>query len=141
MERKDFLSKFIVGGSILLASPMIISSCGGSEDDVTDGAGGTTGDITIDLSSSSYSALGSVGGYAYKDNIIIIRTGESQYIALSKLCTHQNCTVKYDSSGNQLQCPCHGSLFSTSGAVTNGPASSPLKKYTVTLSGNTLTIK
>jgi cytochrome b6-f complex iron-sulfur subunit len=143
MERKDFLQKFAIGGSVLLTAPILLNSCSDGNDDAMDDVDNDPdGDgITIDLTSNDFSDLGTVGGYAYSGNIIIIRSGDSTYLAFSKICTHQGCTVTYDAADNELPCPCHGSVFSTSGAVLEGPASSSLKKYTVTKSGNTLTIK
>ena len=143
MERKDFLSKVLVGGSVLFTVPVVFSACG-SDDDVTDGSnngGNNNGENTVDLTNSAYSELGTVGGFAYKGDIIIIHSAADQYIALSKICTHEACTVAYNASASQIQCPCHQSAFTTGGAVINGPATSALKKYTVTKSGNILTIK
>jgi len=49
-------------------------------------------------------------------------------IVVSAICTHQGCQV--ESAGGGLSCPCHGSGFNAStGAVTQGPAGSPLRKY------------
>ena len=49
-------------------------------------------------------------------------------IVVSAICTHEGCQV--ESSGGGLACPCHGSGFNAStGAVTQGPAGSPLRKY------------
>lgn len=142
MERKDFLKKFAIGGSILLTAPLILNSC--SEDEDLDpenpGNGGNSGEITIDLSSADFSALATVGGYAYKGNIIVFRTGESSYLALSKLCTHSQCTITYNHASGELPCPCHGSKFSTSGAVIQGPAQANLKSYSVKKEGNLLII-
>ena len=144
MERKDFLSKVLVGGSILFTAPVVLSSCGGDDDDITEGGnngGNNNGETKVDLSSSAYSDLGVVGGFAYSGNIIIIHSSTDQYIALSKICTHEACTVAYNPSAGQIQCPCHGSAFTTGGAVVNGPAPTALKTYSVTKSGNILTIK
>jgi cytochrome b6-f complex iron-sulfur subunit len=145
MERKDFLQKFAIGGSILLTAPVLFNSCSDGTDDAIDDAdnnqNGDGDSITIDLTSNDYSDLGTVGGYAYSGNIIIIRSGDSTYLAFSKICTHQGCTVTYNAAENELPCPCHGSVFSASGAVLEGPANSNLKKYSVTKSGDTLTIK
>ncbi len=44
--------------------------------------------------------------------------------AIKATCTHLGCLVKQVQSG--FECPCHGSQFATTGAVTNGPATSPL---------------
>jgi cytochrome b6-f complex iron-sulfur subunit len=146
MERKDFLQKFAVGGSILLTAPVLFNSCSDGTDDVIDDAdddnnGSDDDAITIDLTDDDFADLGAVGGYAYSGNIIIIRSGENAYLAFSKICTHQGCTVTYNADDNQLPCPCHGSVFSTSGTVLEGPASSNLKQYSVTKSGDNLTIK
>ena len=137
MERKDFLKKFAVGGSILLTAPILFNSC--SDDDDTDPTNpDNPNGIVIDLNHNDFEALGTVGGYAYKDNIIVFRTGNDTYMALSKLCTHSQCTITYSHSDGDLPCPCHGSRFNTNGAVTNGPAQTNLKSYTVKKEGNTL---
>ncbi|OLB63092.1 MAG: hypothetical protein AUI11_02915 [Acidobacteria bacterium 13_2_20CM_2_66_4] len=44
------------------------------------------------------------------------------------------------SVGSAALGPCHGSQFTTSGAVAQGPASSPLRQFTTRLSGTALTI-
>ena len=142
MERKDFIKKFTVGGSILLAAPVLFNACSDDTDDIMDDENnGNSGGVTIDLSSDTYQSLQTVGGYAYKGEIIIIRVSTAQYVALSSVCTHQGCTVEYASDDTAVVCPCHGSRYSTVGSVTQGPATASLKKYTVTVSGNTLTIK
>jgi Rieske Fe-S protein len=48
--------------------------------------------------------------------------------------------VDYSASQQQLDCPCHGSQFSTAGQVLHGPASRPLRVYAATLAGNIITI-
>jgi len=142
MERKDFLQKFAIGGSILLTAPVLLNSCSDGTDDTMDDVDNGNDDdaVTIDLTSDDFSDLGTVGGYAYSGNIIIIRSGSDSYLAFSKICTHQQCTVTYNASENELPCPCHGSVFSTSGAVLEGPATSSLKKYSVNKEGDTLKI-
>lgn len=61
---------------------------------------------------------------------IYLRRSGGDYYALLLECTHKGCTVRADN--NELKCPCHGSKFSSSGAVTDGPAQKPLKQYPVT---------
>jgi cytochrome b6-f complex iron-sulfur subunit len=142
MERKDFIQKFAIGGSILLTTPLLFNSCSDGTDDVMDDADNNQNDngIKVDLNNASFSDLKTVGGYAYTGNIIVIRSGESSYIALSKVCTHQGCTVTYNHANSQLPCPCHGSVFSATGSVVNGPANSSLKTYSVKKEGDILTI-
>ena len=54
--------------------------------------------------------------------------------AISLVCTHLGCIVKNTSEG--FECPCHGSRFGLDGAVTKGPAPTPLPWRKVTGSGS-----
>lgn len=94
-------------------------------------------DFTIDISSSQYNALQKNGSYVYDNNVIIARDSSGNFIALYDVCPHAGCTVQFDGS-SRFPCPCHGSLFDSSGNVINGPATSGLKKYNTSLSGNML---
>jgi cytochrome b6-f complex iron-sulfur subunit len=141
MERRKFFRNFAVGGSLLLTAPMIFNACSDdSGNDDNNNNNNNPDGITVDLTDPAYAALKTVGGFAYKNDIIVIRSTETVYVALSKVCTHSQCTVAYNSSNNNLPCPCHGSLFSINGTVVNGPAPTALKKYDVKQNGNILTI-
>lgn len=138
MERRKFFRDFAVGGSLLLSAPMIFNSCA---NDPAEGDPNKDPDgITVDLNDAAFASLKTVGGFAYKGDIIIIRSSDSLYIALSKVCTHERNTVIYNSSTGEIVCPFHGSKFTTSGSLVNGPANANLKRYDVKLSGNILTI-
>lgn len=64
---------------------------------------------------------------------ILLKKNDGSFVALSLLCTHVCCQVNYDSSMDQLYCPCHGSLFDSNGNVLNGPALVPLPTVEVTI--------
>ena len=70
---------------------------------------------------------------------ILFRT-KAGVFAYSRVCTHQGCTVNYESLGNVLSCPCHGAKFDpTNGAkVIAGPALAPLPKISVSIQGDSI---
>jgi Rieske Fe-S protein len=59
-------------------------------------------------------------------HIAIYRNDEGQLHALSSVCTHRGCDVKWNDRDHVWDCPCHGSRFATTGAVLKGPAVRPL---------------
>lgn len=67
---------------------------------------------------------------------LLFKTKSGQVSALSALCTHNQCTVTWDSSKEKLNCPCHGSVFDLSGKAEKGPAKEPLEKYSVQVKGD-----
>ncbi len=78
--------------------------------------------------------VGSAKSVRYKGAAsVVIRTGENTFHALSAVCTHLGCIVKWDSSKGMLVCPCHGAMFDVSGNVVSGPAPRPLESYPVQL--------
>ena len=64
---------------------------------------------------------------------IIVRTGEKNIHALSAVCTHLGCIVKWDVSKEVLVCPCHAAIFDINGNVISGPAPRPLESFPVQL--------
>lgn len=73
-----------------------------------------------------------------EDPIIVLRTGERTYAALSAVCTHRGCTVEV--AGDRLECPCHGSQYNREGTVLEGPAERALGRFTTTVDGARLII-
>ncbi len=139
MNRRELIKNVAAGTITLFVVPAAFTSCEKDSIDPDDNNNPDDNTLTIDLNAAKYSDLGSAGGFVMEGDIIIINTGDG-FIALSSICTHQGCTVSYDSGSNNLPCPCHGSVYSTSGSVLQGPANAPLKKYELTQEGDILTI-
>ena len=142
MERRDFLHD-ISQATVAICAGSLLGACSKSSDNNVQPpppGGGGNALITANLNSE----LASVGSSKTSGSVIVIRTATgnvaASFVALSLICTHMQCTVNYDAGASGFKCPCHGSEYNISGAVTMGPAPSSLKKYTVTVNNNTLTV-
>jgi len=74
------------------------------------------------------------GGIVLQDEQIVLTRGTGDTVhGFTAVCTHQGCLVSRVSNG-RISCPCHGSAFdATTGAVTSGPAESPLTPVAVSV--------
>ena len=68
---------------------------------------------------------------------ILIRTATDAVCAFSAVCTHEGCSVDYDSVSKELICPCHGARFDPlqNGKAIGGPTRTPLTELPVKISG------
>jgi Rieske Fe-S protein len=95
------------------------------------GAGGT------ELTATSAVPVG--GGTVFADrDVVVTQPTAGDFKAFSATCTHQGCKVKSVADG-VIVCPCHGSKFAIAdGAVTAGPAKSPLPEKTISVEGDSI---
>ena len=86
-------------------------------------------ETTIKLDENS--PLNKVGGFQVVDTpsgkVIVARTDEATFSAVSAICTHKGATLKYDEKAKLFACPSHGSKFNPDGSNAGGPAKTPLK--------------
>jgi cytochrome b6-f complex iron-sulfur subunit len=130
MDRKEFLKKLGYSAAAFFIAD-VLAGCA-KEDQIPNV------DFVIDLTDPAYVNLLGLGGYVYVDNVIVFRALDGTYFALSKICTHEGCTVEYQVTLNELVCPCHFSHYDTHGIVITGPADEPLFEYVAELAGTLL---
>jgi len=73
--------------------------------------------------------------------LMVIALAGGGYSAVDATCTHQGCQVDYAPSSGDVRCPCHGSRFTAQGEVTQGPATRPLKAFTVTAAVDSIEVQ
>lgn len=74
-----------------------------------------------------------------KEQCLLVRTGEGDYVAYSQKCTHLSCAVYYSREDRQLICPCHNGRFSIrDGAVIQGPPTRALPHVVLERKGEEL---
>jgi cytochrome b6-f complex iron-sulfur subunit len=125
----------------------LLESCGKNP---MDSSGGNISRIkaslvngTITLTIDANSPLAAVGSAALvqasNSSLLVARTGQDTFAAVTAICTHQACTIT--GYNNQIYtCPCHGSQFNTSGRVVRGPATSALRTFQTQFANNQLII-
>jgi Rieske Fe-S protein len=98
----------------------------------------TTGTKIVDLakfpigSNMQFTAPNGSPAYLFRTKVGVF--------AYSAICTHQGCTVGYNSADNSLECPCHGGKFdpANGGKVLGGPPPRPLDPIKVAIQGNSI---
>ncbi len=70
----------------------------------------------------------------------VVRTPEEIY-AVSGVCTHLGCIVKWQRSRKAFFCPCHGGRFAPDGRVLGGPPPAPLTRFKVALSQGKIVVE
>jgi cytochrome b6-f complex iron-sulfur subunit len=138
--------RFVIASSATLAAAAT-AGCGGG--------GGVSGpspeDVPPNPSSTNFvhvglpevgqtvPASGSIIGLTVL--LAVTRVSADNVVAVSRRCTHQGCTVNLPTApGRTLDCPCHGSRFTTSGQVVNGPAGRALSSFPTRIEGNEVVI-
>lgn len=53
------------------------------------------------------------------------------YTAMSNICTHLGCRVRWIAEQGEFFCPCHNGVFAKDGSVVSGPPPRPLNRYQV----------
>jgi Rieske Fe-S protein len=63
---------------------------------------------------------------------IYVRTDNGRdFVAMSNVCTHLGCRVRWISDDDQFFCPCHNAVFDSEGGVVAGPPPRALDRYEV----------
>lgn len=96
--------------------------------------------ITIDLKSSTYAKLNTLGGYLVISNTYVVALSKTgKFIAATVTCSHEpKKRVVY--SNEEWYCTDHGARFSLTGAGLNSKGSKGLTIYKTATDGNTLII-
>ena len=130
-SRRDFLGFGL--------TTIVVSACGGCSQfgprkpDVI--ASHVDGTLRLSKADSSTLLKSQVGLLVQSkdsgDKIMVVHIGDGSLFAVSSVCTHKGCDVNYDKKLGYLLCPCHGSEYGLDGQNIKGPATRPLKRYTI----------
>jgi len=145
--RREFCARACQAASLLTLGAAF-QACGGSSTSPSSApalpsVSGTLANRTLTITVDTASPLAAVGGAATvtvsTGTYLVARTAQSTFTTVTAVCTHEGCAVT-GFANSRYVCPCHGSEFSTSGAVVQGPASSSLRQFPTTFDNNVVTI-
>ena len=126
LNRREFLAKSAAAAAALV----VVEGCGDGQIGPT-AATPTGGSLTIRV--ADFPALANTNTVvAISVDRALVRTNATTFQAFSMICTHEGCLTDVNTRSNRLECPCHGSIFSATGAVLVGPANRSLDKLNAT---------
>jgi Rieske Fe-S protein len=148
VERRVFFVQACQAAS-LAALGALLPGCSGSPSSPSSSAPAlptvsgavSSGAVTVTVDASS--PLATVGGAALvqssSGSFLVSQTAQGTFVALTAICTHEACTVT-GFQNSRYVCPCHGSQYTTTGAVVQGPAPRSLQQFATRFANNVLTI-
>jgi cytochrome b6-f complex iron-sulfur subunit len=72
---------------------------------------------------------------------MLIHNADNSWVALSAVCTHLGCTVKFEADKNRIHCACHGGVYDPhTGKNVSGPPPKPLRAYKVKLAPDSIVV-
>ena len=74
-------------------------------------------------------------------NVYILSKDGHDYEALSNVCTHLACRVRWIAEEETFLCPCHNAGFDKNGDVLFGPPPKPLDRFEVKIENDKIFIK
>lgn len=151
LSRRDML-RATAAGCATAASTSVLGSCGFDIDPAMEIAATADGNGLITLNLSDAPNISTVGnsvilsqktaspGIALpQGGILVIRRTETEFAAVTALCTHQGCPLGYSAKEELIACPCHGSRFlaaprdgKCTGDVVRGPATQAQRPFLTT---------
>jgi len=71
---------------------------------------------------------------------VLTQDGQN-FIAMSNVCTHLGCRVRWIAEQGKFFCPCHNGVFGPDGSVESGPPPRPLDRFETKVEAGVLFIR
>lgn len=124
MDRRDFLT-------LCAVAPLAPLAAGCARMSYVPGLRDASGRIVVSRAEFATQPHALVDAPGLEFPVYVHRHAPDEYTAVLTRCMHRGCTVEPE--GTKLVCPCHGSEYTTVGAVLKGPTEAPLIRFPVTV--------
>jgi len=64
-------------------------------------------------------------------SVYVLTENGREFTAMSNICTHLGCRVRWVGEQDSFFCPCHNAVFDKEGQVVDGPPPAPLDRFDV----------
>jgi len=151
VNRKDFLgiATFAIGGVITFALgiPAVAYILGPalkktSEQDWI--ALGSVSKVEIGVPTLFKATIEQTAGWITNQQELtfyVLTENGRDFIAMSNICSHLGCRVRWVEEETQFFCPCHNAVFDKAGEVVAGPPPAPLDRFEVKVENDQLFVR
>jgi menaquinol-cytochrome c reductase iron-sulfur subunit len=73
-------------------------------------------------------------------SVYVITENGRDYVAMSNICSHLGCRVRWIENQDGFFCPCHNGVFDKNGEVVSGPPPRPLDRFETRVENDQLQI-
>ena len=151
MNRKLFINQ-LTGGLTLTCVACMMNACSkeegnnpGSNNNNNNNPNNPPSGSAVLLTINLATQLREVNDFIVNNGVIVVRTTTgnltSSFVAFNSACPHAGANVTFIKNSNSFNCSAHGSNFTISGSVINGPAGNALEKKTIEIVGDNLNVK
>jgi len=74
-------------------------------------------------------------------SVYVLTADGQEFVAMSNICTHLGCKVRWIPEEDGFFCPCHNGVFARDGSVVSGPPPRALDRFETKIEGGNLYIK
>lgn len=133
VTRREFLANLLVGGAFIGTGLGVINAVlrylippkqtiGGAHE-------------KVEIATLAELPEGSAKNFAYNGVPCAVINVGGEIRGFSRVCTHLQCAIDWNTNSKSFVCPCHVAVFDTKGQVVSGPAPKPLPRLRIAVEG------
>ncbi len=62
-------------------------------------------------------------------SVYVLTENGREFVAMSNICTHLGCRIRWIADREEFFCPCHNGVFDKDGRIVSGPVPRPLDRF------------
>ena len=151
INRKDFLgiATLAIGGviSFILGIPAVAYILGPALKKANDQdwiALGSTSKVELGVPTLFTATVEQTAGWITNQQELtfyVLTENGRDFVAMSNICSHLGCRVRWVEDETQFFCPCHNAVFDKAGEVVAGPPPAPLDRFEVKVENDQLFVR